>query len=499
MAAPPERLPPERLAQDRSSRTIPLIVAVALFMEALDSTVIATVLPQIAQSMGEDPLRLSMAMTSYLLALAVFLPASGWVADRFGARTVFASAIVVFLAGSVLCGLSQSLLQLVGARIVQGIGGAMMVPVGRLILLRSVPRDQLVAAISRMAVPALIGPAVGPVVGGFIATYASWRWIFYINVPIGLIGLVLVLRLIPNVRVEERTPFDGRGFLLAALALAATLFGVENLGHGVLPGWAVAAVLATALLAALLYVRHARRHPRPLLDLSLLRFQTYRASVTSGTLFRIGIGASSLLVPLLLQLGFGFTAFEAGSLTFAGAAGAILMKVAAGPVLRRFGFRRVLIVNGLLSGLVLMGHALLRPDTPHLLIIGVLLLAGFLRSLQFTGINTLAYAEVPQPRMSGANALASVMQQLSLSLGVAAGAVMLHLTHVWSGRAAIGSAQLSAADFVPAFLILGVLSWLSVLFYRGLPPGAGDEVSGHRSRRKRQTAVPPPEMMDAAD
>ena len=369
----------------------------------------------------------------------------------------------------------------------------MMTPVGRLILLRSVSKEQLVSAVSRMAVPALVGPAVGPLIGGFIATYASWRWIFYINLPIGIIGLVLVLTLIPKVKTEERTPFDGRGFLLAAVTLAATLFGVENLGHGLLPGPAVAVLLAVAVIAGLLYLRHARRTPKPLLDLSLLRFQTYRASVLGGTLFRIGIGASALLVPLLLQLGFGFTAFETGSLTFAGAVGAILMKLAAGPVLRRFGFRHVLVVNALLSGGMLMLHAALRPDTSHLVILGVLLLTGFLRSLQFTGINTLGYAEIPQPLMSGANALGSVMQQLSLSLGVAVGAVMLHLAQAWSS-----APQLTAGDFVPAFLAIGLLSALSGLLYLPLPASAGDEVSGHGGRA-RTAAAPPPEIMDAAD
>ncbi|MCG5241976.1 DHA2 family efflux MFS transporter permease subunit [Azospirillum doebereinerae] len=456
------------------SRIVPLIIACALFMENLDATVISTALPSIARSMGEDPLRLSLAMTSYMLALAVFLPVSGWAADRFGARTVFASAIGVFTVGSVLCGLSNGLPELVGARIVQGIGGSMMVPVGRLILLRTVPKDQLVQAMARMTLPALIGPALGPLVGGAITTYASWRWIFLINVPIGLIGIALVLKLIPNLREEQRDPFDGTGFMLSAVALAAFMFGFENAGRDLMPPLAVAGLLGVALGATWLYLRHIRGMTRPVLDPSLFRLPTYRASVLGGTLFRIGIGAVPFLMPVMLQIGFGLTAFESGALTFAGAAGALTMKALAGPILRRAGFRRVLAINALVSGAVLAGYGAFRPDTPHALILGALLLGGFFRSLQFTGLNSLAYAEVPQPATSRANTLANVMQQLSLSLGVAVGATALHLTTQWTGGA------LTATDFVPAFLTVGLMACASSLFFLGLPADAGSEISGHR-------------------
>ena len=460
---------------------IPLIVACALFMENLDSTVLATSLPAIAHDFGESPVRLSFAITSYLFSLAVFIPISGWVADRFGARNVFRGAIVVFLTGSILCGLSSSLWQMVAARMLQGLGGAMMVPVGRLVLLRSVAKADLVSAMAWLTVPALIGPVIGPLIGGFITTYFHWRWIFWINVPIAILGLTLVTLFIPAVREPRPPAFDAAGFALAAAGLVGLMFGFETIGRDIVPGWASALLLVLGLAGMALFVRHAARIAHPVLDLRLLEVRTFRASVTGGFLFRMGIGALPFLLPLLLQAGFGLNAFQSGQLTFAAALGALSMKLVAKPILRRFGFRRVLLANAALSAVSLAAIALFRPDTPHAVVLVVLLIGGFFRSLQFTSINTLGYADIDPQRMSRATSFASMAQQLSLSAGVASGAIILHLT-----MAARGGGALLAADFEPAFLAVGACAALSALVYLHLPGNAGAEVSGHRSRSGAQ-------------
>lgn len=455
---------------------IPLIVACALFMENLDSSVLATALPSIAASLGESPLKLNLAITSYLFSLAVFIPVSGWVADRFGARTVFRAAIIVFTLGSLLCGLADSFWTLVGARVLQGLGGAMMVPVGRMVILRSTPKAELVRAMTWLTVPALIGPIMGPPLGGFLTTYLSWRWIFWINLPIGLLGLVLVTLYIPNIREEKVPPLDWRGFLMSAGGLCGLVFGFETIGRGLLPDSVVAALLVVGAIGVGLYLRHARRHPHPLIDLSLLKVPTFRAGMAGAFLFRIGVGAMPFLLPLMLQLGFGLTAFESGMLTFVSAVGALTMKMAAGPILRRIGFRRVLIGNALLSGGFIAVCGLFRPDTPHLLILGLLLCGGFFRSLQFTSSNTLTIADIPNEHMSRATSFTSMMQQLSLSAGVAVGAMVLHATVVYGG----GVDQIRADSFTPAFLTVGAIATLSVFVFLRLPADAGAEVSGHR-------------------
>jgi EmrB/QacA subfamily drug resistance transporter len=454
----------------------PIIVGCALFMEMLDATVISTALPAMAKSLGEDPIKLNLAITSYLLSLAVFIPISGWMADRFGARTVFRTAIVIFTTGSVLCGISNSLPQLVAARILQGFGGAMMVPVGRLIVLKTIAKSELVTAMSYLTVPAVLGPVVGPPVGGFIVTYYSWRWIFFINVPIGAIGFMLVTWYIPNIREDEVFPLDFRGFLLTGLGLAGLVSGFESIGRGVIPASIIMCVMAAGGVCVALYIIHARRIDYPIIDMGLLKIPTFLVATLGGGLFRMGIGALPFLLAMLLQVVFGLSAFASGMLTFASAAGALLMKATAPPIIRRLGFRSVLIVNGVISAFIMMSYALFGPTTPHYIIVAALLIGGFFRSLQFTALGTLAYADVPDRLMSNASTLSSMAQQLFLSLGVALGAMLLHMS-----LRASGSSQLSTHDFTPAFVVMGVLALMSSLLFLPLEYHAGDEVSGRRA------------------
>jgi EmrB/QacA subfamily drug resistance transporter len=452
-----------------------LIVACALFMENLDSTVISTSLPAIARDLNEDPIALKLALTSYLLSLAVFIPASGWAADRFGARTIFRAAIAVFTLGSILCGLSNELPQFVMARIVQGMGGAMMVPVGRLVLLRSVEKSEMVRALSYLTLPALLGPVVGPPVGGFITTYFHWRWIFWINVPIGVVGMVLASIFIENVRETTRTPLDITGFALSGAGLTATIFGLTVIGRGLMPLPGVLALIAVGGVLIVAYVRHARRVAHPILELRLLKVPTFRASVTGGTLFRIGIGAIPFLLPLMLQAGFGMNAFQSGAVTFISSAGAMIMKTTAPPILRAFGFRRVLLVDTVISAILLGSYGFFTPATPMVVIMGLLLVGGFFRSLEFTSLNAIAYADIDGPTMSRAVTFAAVAQQLAMSMGVALGAGVLQTL-----RASGEGTGFAPFDFKVAFLVTAVLSLTSLVAFVRLPANAGAGLANRR-------------------
>jgi EmrB/QacA subfamily drug resistance transporter len=465
-----------------------LIVATALFMENMDGTVIATSLPAIARDLDQDPIVLKLALTSYMLTLAVFIPASGWIADRFGARTVFCSAIVVFTFGSILCGASNSLETLIAARVFQGLGGAMMVPVGRLVLLRSVEKSDLVNALAYLTVPALIGPVAGPPLGGFITTYFHWRWIFWINVPIGILGVLLSLRYIANLREEMVSRFDYKGFVLSGLGLFGLISGLSLIGRGMAPYWTVALMIALSLLLIAAYVRHALNDDNAILDLKLLKIQTFFAGVVGGFIFRIGIGAMPFLLPLLLQLGFGLTPFASGSLTFATAAGALLMKFSASSALRWFGFRLTLVANGLISGAFLAACAFFAPSTPHWLIFLVLLTGGFFRSLQFTALNAISYADVDPPNMSRATSFASVSQQMSGAVGVAVAAVCIQMVQF-----GFGDPTLSARDLSTAFLMVAAISSLSIPIFGRLAPDAGAAVSGKIVSTSEEPATTPAE------
>ncbi len=455
------------------NRIIPLVLAVALFMENMDSTVIATSLPAIAVDIDTSPIALKLALTAYLVSLAIFIPVSGWMADRFGARNVFRAAIVVFMAGSLACAASNSLTAFVVSRFLQGMGGAMMTPVGRLVLVRATPKSDLVAAMSWLSIPALVGPLVGPPVGGFITTYFSWHWIFLINVPIGLAGIFLATRFLPETPSTATPRLDVPGFVLSGVAASGLVFGLSVMGLAALPPFVGIAITAIGLVSGVLYFLHARRAENPLLTLSLFDNQIFRACVLGGGLFRIGIGAVPFLLPLMLQIGFGLTPFQSGMITFVSAIGAMGMKLVTTWVFRTGGFRTVLVAGSLVSAASVAVNGLFTPATPYGLILAVLLVGGFLRSMFFTGINALTYAEIPPEDTSRATPIAAVAQQLSIALGVAvAGGILEASTHFHGG-------DLRLADFHVAFFIVAGISALAAIWFVRLAPDAGSAVSGH--------------------
>ena len=458
------------------NRIVPLILAVALFMEQMDSTVIATALPAIASDLHVGPITLKLALTSYMVALAVFIPVSGWMADRFGAKKIFRLAISVFVIGSIFCAISSNLVEFVFARFLQGMGGAMMTPVGRLVLVRTTKRSDLVSAMALLTIPALVGPLTGPPLGGFITTYFSWHWIFLINIPIGLLGIFMALKYIDPIKSTDPERFDLYGLVLAGIGLAGIAFGLSVAGLNLLPWPIVAGLVAIGTISMTLYVMHARRTGSPVLDFSLLRLSTMRASIIGGFLFRLGIGALPFLLPLLMQEGFGLTPFQSGLVTFASAVGAMGMKTLAARIIRAFGFRNMMTVNAVVSAVFLAACALFTVTTPLLLIFIILVVGGFFRSLQFTAINTVAYAEVEPAQMSRATTLVSVNQQLAISAGVAVGAFSVESTMVVQHVT-----ELSAGVFPPAFLVVAIISAVSAWFFWQMPDDAGHEISGRKA------------------
>ena len=382
------------------SSLVPAIIGASLMMQTLSATVIANALPTMAKSLHESPIHLNTAITSYLLASAIVLPISGWMADRFGARKIFLFAIVSYALSNAACGFAQNLPQMLLARMAEGASGAMLGPVGRLVLLRSTAKHNLVRAMSVLTMPALLGPVIGPPIGGFIITYFSWRWIFFLNLPIAAVGVMLVLRFIPNVAGGERRPLDWIGLILTGVGMAGVVYGFENLGRNAFPAWVVATMMGGGAACLVAFWLHSRRTPHPILDLGLLKIRTFSAGVIGGSFMRMGMGATPFLLAMLLQVAFGLTALQAGLMTFASAAAALVMKTAAPPILVRFGFRRTLSVNSVVVALLFMAYAMFRASTPHWMIYAVLLTGGFFRSLQFTSLNGLAFADVDQPRMS---------------------------------------------------------------------------------------------------
>jgi EmrB/QacA subfamily drug resistance transporter len=455
---------------------VPLIVACAMFMENIDATILVTAIPALARDLNEDPIMLKLAVTSYVVGLGVFIPICGWVADRFGTRTVFRAAIAVFVVGSLLCAAANSLVTLVAARFIQGVGGAMMVPVGRIIIFRALPKADFIRAVNYLTLPALLGPILGPLLGGFITTYFNWRLMFFINVPFGLLGIYLANKHIENVRESAPERLDWIGFALSAPGAALFMLGLSLVDGGLVSVGTAVSLLLVGIILLLVYWFYAQRVERPLLDLRLLKIPTFHASVLGGSLFRMALGATPFLLPLALQEGLGMTAFEAGSITCASAFGALFMKIIATRLLSRFGFRSVLMWNAGFAALAMAAYGLFMPGMSIWVIWMVVLFGGFFPSLQFTSLNALAYADIDREDVGRATSLSSVIQQVSLGMGVTIGGLVLQLSHTLQGHPAI-----VWSDFWPAFLMVAALSVCSIPVTARLPLGAGGEVA--RARR----------------
>jgi EmrB/QacA subfamily drug resistance transporter len=464
--SPPATLPKLRVV-------IPLVVGCAFFMEGLDSTMIAVSIPAMAKSLGENPLRLNLVIASYLLSLAVFIPVSGWIADRLGTRIVFCVAVLIFAGGSALCGLATNLPMLVGFRVIQGFGGAMMTPVGRLILLRSFPRASLVSAMNWMTIPAMIGPTVGPIIGGFLTAYASWRWVFYLNIPMGIIGAVLGYMLFENFRAPAPTRFDISGFLIAAVGLFMFEFAIENLGRPIITPWVGMIFFPISFVIFYIYVRHARRSAAPVLDLSLLRIKTFRAGTVTGGICRMGLDATPFMLPLLFQVGFGLSPMQAGALSFSSTLGAMLVRTGSRSLLRWMGFRLTLVLGAVGAAASTAAFAALGAETPVWMVVLCVLVSGCVRSIQYLALNTISFADVPSPLLSRSTSVSGVFQQLARGFGVAFGAALLAIV--------AGQDHVTVDNFRLVFLLIALVPLASVVGFLRLGEGDGAEVSGHPS------------------
>jgi EmrB/QacA subfamily drug resistance transporter len=462
-------------------RVLPWLVAVAFFMENLDISILNTAVPVIAKDLGTTALSLKAVLTTYTLALAIFIPVSGWVADRFGTRRVFRVAVALFTLGSLLCGLSVDLHMLVASRFVQGIGGAMMVPVGRIALIRAYPRSQMLTMMNYVVIPALVAPLVGPFVGGFIVHWLPWRTIFFVNIPIGIAGWWMIRRYMPDFSDPAVKPLDGLGMLLFGAGIALLSYVLEVFGEHTWPPVEIVLMFAAALVLLIAYGWHAHNVPHPLLNMRLFLVRTFRLSVVGGFITRLGVGGVPFLLPLLYQIGLGYSPLAAGLLTMPLAVAAIGMKILSGPLLKRFGHRQVLLWNTVLLGANLMLYTFIGIGTPVVVIVLLNLAQGLFSSLQFTSMNSLTYADVTNERASDASSIGSTAQQMALSFGVASASLV----------AALFLGDIPQEDSVRyinglhhTFLILGGFTVLSALIFRRLHPRDGNTVSLHLLRKE---------------
>ncbi|HCM6860742.1 TPA: MFS transporter [Klebsiella pneumoniae] len=452
-----------------------LLVAGAFFMEFLDGTVIATALPDMARDFGVTAVELNIGISAYLITLAVLIPASGWIADRFGARAIFTLALAIFTLASVFCGLSTEVHIFVAMRILQGVGGALMVPVGRLAVLRTTPKHQLIKAIATLTWPALMAPIIGPPLGGFITRYASWHWIFFINVPLGLAAIILSLRIIPDIRETERRSFDLSGFITTSVAMVSLVTAMERLGDRQPQIWPTLALAALGFGCLLYSIRHFRRAAAPMVRLDALQVPTFRVTMYGGSLFRASISAVPFLLPLLFQVGFGMDPFHSGLLVLAVFVGNLTIKPATTPLIRWLGFRRLLLINGALNVCSLLACALLTPQTPVWAIMLILYLGGVFRSIQFTGVSTLAFADVPAAQMSDANTLFSTASQLAVGLGITLGAIGIRLGEQVGDW--LHLTELPGISFRLSFVFIALICLVGMIDSLHLAKTAGSSVS----------------------
>ncbi|PKA32669.1 MFS transporter [Cedecea lapagei] len=461
--------------ENRGLSPAALLVAGAFFMEFLDGTVIATALPDMAKSFGVQAVDLNIGISAYLITLAVLIPASGWIADRFGARKVFAVALAIFTLASVFCGLSTTVDQFVAMRVLQGMGGALMVPVGRLAVLRTTPKHQLITAIATLTWPALVAPIIGPPLGGFITSYADWRWIFFINVPLGIVAIILALRIIPDLHDDERRPFDTPGFIATTIAMVSLVYAMESMGAQHSQGLLTLGLLVVGAVTLIYALRHFQRAQWPMIRLDAMQVPTFRVTMYGGSLFRASISAVPFLLPLMFQVGFGMDAFHSGLLVLAVFVGNLTIKPATTPLIRRLGFRKLLLINGALNVLSLLACAFISPQTPVWLIMLILYLGGVFRSIQFTAVSTLAFADVPSAQMSYANTLFSTATQLAVGLGITLGAIGIRIGEKMGDL--LNMASVPGISFRLAFVAIALICLVGMVDTLRLTKDAGSAVS----------------------